>query len=127
MPNKKILVVDDERDICDFVRNFLQERGYDVFTAQSGDEALLIVKSERPDLILLDIKMKGMDGIATLKHIKDIDRAFKVVMITALTDQDKMDEACRLGSCEYITKPLSLDHLERTVENILKETRVSHG
>jgi DNA-binding NtrC family response regulator len=124
MANRKILVVDDERDICDFVKSFLKERNYDVFTAQGGEDALAIVKNERPDLILLDIKMKGMDGIATLKHIKDINRSFKVIMITALADQDKMDEACRLGACEYITKPLSLDHLERTVENNLKEIGV---
>jgi DNA-binding response OmpR family regulator len=117
-------VVDDERDICDFVKNFFQERGYDVMTATGGDEALAMVKVDRPELILLDIKMKGMDGIATLRHLKDIDKGFKIIMVTALADQDKMDEACRLGACEYITKPLALDHLERTVEKNLKEINV---
>ncbi len=117
---QKILVVDDERDICDFITNFFQERGYEVFAAMNGDDALTIAKSKDPDLILLDIKMKGMDGIATLRHLKEIKKSTKVVMVTALEDQDKMDEACRLGACEYITKPLILDHLERTVEGILK-------
>jgi two-component system response regulator (stage 0 sporulation protein F) len=116
----KILVVDDERDICDFVSNFFQERGYTVITAVNGDEALSIVKSERPDLVLLDIKMKGMDGIAALKHIKEFDKNIKVIMVTALGEQDKIDEACRLGACEYITKPLMLDQLEQTVEKNLK-------
>jgi DNA-binding NtrC family response regulator len=124
MSRRKILVVDDERDICDFVKNFFQERGYDVMTATGGDEALAMVKVDRPELILLDIKMKGMDGIATLRHLKDIDKGFKIIMVTALADQDKMDEACRLGACEYITKPLALDHLERTVEKNLKEINV---
>jgi len=124
MSNRKILVVDDEQDICDFVKNFFQERGYDVFTASSGDEALTIVKTNRPELILLDIKMKGMDGIATLRHLKDIDKNLKVIMVTALDDQEKMDEACRLGACEYITKPLVLDHLEQTVEKNLREIKV---
>jgi len=120
MPNRKILVVDDEQDICDFVKNFFQERGYDVFTALGGEEALAIVKADRPELVLLDIKMKGMDGIATLRHLKGIDRDLRIIMVTALADQDKMDEACRLGACEYITKPLVLDHLERTVEKNLR-------
>lgn len=117
---KKILVVDDENDICSFVQNFFQERGYDVVTALSGDDALALIKKDRPDLVLLDIKMKGMDGIAVLKHIKDIDRTIKVVMVTALEEQEKMDEACRLGACEYITKPLVLDQLEHTVEKNLR-------
>ncbi|MFA6142324.1 MAG: response regulator [Candidatus Omnitrophota bacterium] len=117
---RKLLVVDDEKDICDFVKNFFQERGYDVSTAGSGEEALEAVKNNKPELILLDIKMKGMDGIAALKHIKEFDKSMKVVMVTALEDQDKMNEACKLGACEYITKPLVLDHLEQAVEKNFK-------
>ncbi|MFA5147081.1 MAG: response regulator [Candidatus Omnitrophota bacterium] len=117
---RKLLVVDDEHDICDFVKNFFGERGFQVFTALNGDEALALVKKEKPEIVLLDIKMNGMDGIATLKHLKAIDRNIKVIMVTAMEDQDKMNEACRLGACEYITKPLILDHLEQTVEKILK-------
>ncbi len=116
---RKILVVDDERDICDFVKSFFNERGYHVMTAASGDEALGMVKADKPDLVLLDVKMKGMDGIATLKHMKDIDRALKVIMVTALDDQDRIDEAARLGACDYITKPLTLDYLEQAVEKHL--------
>ena len=113
---RKLLIVDDEKDICDFVKNFFQERGYEVLTSSSGEEALEVVKRDKPDLVLLDIKMKGMDGIAALKHIKDIDKKIKVVMVTALDDQDRINEACKLGACEYITKPLVLDHLEEAVE-----------
>ena len=117
----KILVVDDERDICEFVKAFFEERGYSVRTALGGEDALTIIKDDKPELVLLDIKMKGMDGIAALKHIKDLDRNIKVVMVTALEEQERMDEACRLGACEYITKPLSLDHLEHAVEKNLRE------
>lgn len=115
----KILVVDDERDTCDFVRNFFVERGYNVSAAGSGEEALAAVKAERPDLVLLDVRMKGMDGIAALKHIKEFDRDLKVIMVTALDDQERMDEASRLGASAYITKPLVLDHLEQAVERSL--------
>ncbi len=117
---KKILVVDDEHDICDFVKSFFTERGYKVVAALSGEDALEAIKHERPDLVLLDIKMKGMDGIAVLKHIRDLDKKVKVVMVTAMEEQDRMDEACRLGACEYITKPLVLDNLENAVEKNLK-------
>lgn len=116
---RKILVVDDEREICDFVKTFFEERGFGVMTAQNGDDALNIVKTENPELVLLDVRMNGMDGIAVLKHMKDINKAQKVIMVTAMDDQDRMDEARRLGAHEYITKPLALDHLERAVEKIL--------
>ena len=118
---RKILVVDDEHDICDFVKSFFSDRGYQVLTALNGDEAISIVKKEKPELVLLDIKMKGMDGIAVLKHIKDIDKSMIVIMVTALEDQDKMNEAYRLGAADYIAKPLVLDHLEETVNKCFKE------
>ena len=120
MITRKLLVVDDEHDICDFVQHFFQDRGYDVQTALSGEEALNKAKSDRPELILLDITMKGMDGLATLKHLKEFDQTFKVIMVTALEDQQKMDEVCKLGACEYITKPLMLDYLEQAVEKGFK-------
>jgi two-component system, response regulator, stage 0 sporulation protein F len=116
----KLLVVDDELDICDFVRTFFKDRGFYVFTALSGEEALSITKKDRPDVILLDIKMKGMDGLAALKHLKELDRSIKIIMVTALEDQDKMHEAYKLGACDYITKPLILDYLEQAVFKNLK-------
>jgi two-component system response regulator (stage 0 sporulation protein F) len=117
---RKLLIVDDEHDIRNFVKNFFQERGFEVFTAVNGEEAISVVKKESPSVVLLDIRMKGMDGIATLKHLKEMDRTIKIIMVTALEDQDKIDEAYRLGACDYITKPLELDHLEEAVEKVLK-------
>jgi len=116
----KLLVVDDENDICDFVKTFFKDRGFHVFTALNGEDALSIAKKEKPEIILLDIKMKGMDGLAALKHIKELDRSIKIIMVTALEDQDKMREAYKLGACDYITKPLILDYLEQTVLKNLK-------
>ncbi len=115
----KILVVDDECDICDFMKNFFQERGYEVLTALSGEDAIELSKKEKPELILLDIKMKGMDGIAALRHLRGVDKKQKIIMVTALDDQDRMDEASRLGACDYVIKPLMLDYLESTVERNL--------
>jgi len=116
----KLLVVDDESDICDFVKTFFKDRGFHVLTALNGEEALSVAKKERPDLVLLDIKMKGMDGLAALRHIKEFDRSIKIIMVTALEDQDKIHEAYKLGACDYITKPLILDYLEQAVLKNLK-------
>lgn len=117
----KLLVVDDEIDVCDFVKNFFEERAFRVYTAFNGQEALRIVKKEKPHLILLDIKMKGMDGIETLKKIREVNKDVKVIMVTAVEDQEKMDNACKLGACEYITKPLVLEDLESKVSLHAKE------
>lgn len=117
---RKILVVDDEHDICDFVSNFLTERGYQVLTALSGEDALAIMKKEKPELAMVDIKMKGMDGLALLKHMKSHDKNICVIMVTALEDQDSINEATRLGAFDYITKPLELEYLERVVEKFDK-------
>jgi len=116
----KILVVDDESDICDFVKTFFKERGFQVFTSLSAEDAILIAKKESPDLILLDIRMKGMDGMAALSHIREFDKKAKIIMVTAMDDQEKMREAYRLGAVDYITKPLALDHLEEAVGKNLK-------
>jgi len=119
---KKILVVDDERDTCDFVKGFFEERGFQVLMAQSGAEALNIVRAEKPDVVLLDIKMKQMNGIETLKKIREKNKNVKVIMVTAVEDQDKIDIAHTLGVCKYITKPLILDELASSVTACMKES-----
>jgi len=118
---KKMLIVDDEIDVCDFVKNFFEERAFRVYTALNGQEALRIVKKEKPHLILLDIKMKGMDGIETLKKIREVNKNAKVIMVTAVEDQEKMENAYKLGACEYVTKPLVLEDLESKVSLHAKE------
>jgi len=119
---RRLLIVDDERDICDFMKTFFQERGYDVTTASNGDEAISAVNKEKPHLAILDITMRGMDGLAALKHIKSIDKDLAVIMVTAHDDHERMNEAFRLGASAYITKPLVLENLEGTVEKYLRET-----
>jgi len=122
---QKLLVVDDEIDVCDFVKNFFEDRGFKVLYALNGTEAVSIVQRERPDLILLDIKMKGIDGIAALRQIREAFNAAKVIMVTALDDQDKVQESYKYGAMDYITKPLILENLEETVAKHLIG-RVNH-
>jgi len=111
----KLLVVDDEADVCDFVKKFFEDRNYTVYVAHDGEEALRSVKNRKPNIVLLDIRMKRMDGIETLKRIKELDKEVVVIMVTAVEDKDKMEEALSLGAKDYITKPLVLEDLERTV------------
>ncbi len=114
---KKLLVVDDEVEICDFLKVFFEERDFDVRTAHSGTEALLAVEKEIPHVVLLDIHMPGMDGMRTLKELKSKHPHLKVIMVTALETRDKIEEAIRLGADNYITKPLSLEYLEKDVQD----------
>jgi len=113
---KKILVVDDELEICDFLKAFFEEREYDVETACSGEDALGAVDRGNPQVVLLDIHMPGMDGMSVLKQIKQTHPKIKVIMVTAIETQEKIEEAMRLGADNYITKPLSLEYLEKDVQ-----------
>lgn len=114
-PVCKILTVDDEMGIDSFFYEFFTARNYEVFNAMSGKEAIEIVKKERPRIILLDINMCGMDGIETLKEIRKIDAEAAVIMVTGVKDDDMAKKAIALGANDYITKPLSLEYLDKVV------------
>jgi two-component system response regulator (stage 0 sporulation protein F) len=119
----KILIVDDEKDTCDFVQNFFDNRGFKVFCAMNGHHALEIVKREKPRIILLDVRMRQMNGIETLKKIRMLDKGVKVIMVSAAEEQDKMDAARELGAMRYITKPLVLEELESAVAACVRQKK----
>lgn len=119
----KMLVVDDETDVCDFVKLFFEERHYDVKTAHNGEEAIRMVKKEPFNIILLDIRMRKMDGITALRRIREVNKTVPVIMVTAIDDQGNMDEAGKLGASHYITKPLVLEDLESAVYEVTKATQ----
>jgi DNA-binding response OmpR family regulator len=111
----KILVVDDDPAICSLIRDFLVKKDYNVVTASSGEEALEKLTKEKPVLILLDVNLPGMDGIVTLKRIREIDSNVGTIMITGVKNQETFKEAQRLGAYEYIVKPFDLNYLETCV------------
>lgn len=121
-PVCKILTVDDQMGIDSFFYEFFTARNYEVFNATSGKEALEIVKKEKPRIVLLDINMRGMDGIETLKRIREIDKDVCVIMVTGVKDDDMVNKAKELGADDYITKPLSLEYLDKVV--LLKVTNL---
>lgn len=114
-PICKILTVDDQMGIDSFFYEFFTARNYEVFNALSGKEAIKIVEKEKPRIVLLDINMRGMDGIETLKRIKEIDKDVSVIMVTGVKDEDTEKKAKELGADDYITKPLSLEYLDKVV------------
>ena len=113
----KLLIVDDEAEICEFLKSFFEDRDYRVAVAHDGTQALDQADLFHPDVVLLDIQMPGMDGLQTLKKIKEKHPRVKVIMVTAVETQEKIEEAMRLGADNYITKPLSLEYLEKDVQD----------
>ncbi len=122
---KKLLVVDDEMEICEFLKLFFEERGFQVEIALTGQEALDQVEKNHPHVILLDINMPGMDGMIALKLLKQKYPQVKVIMVTALETREKIEEAMRAGADNYITKPLSLEYLEKDVHEKIAHLMVS--
>jgi len=114
---KTVLVVDDEEVIRDFFKRTLPE--YRVLTAASGEEAVYMIKKDRPDLVLLDIKMPGIDGIETLRKIKSIDKNIVVIMISAHGTLKTNIEAARLGAYDSIAKPFDLEEMKLTLKDAL--------
>ncbi len=112
----RILVVDDQVGIVSFLYDFFMIKGYDVLQATSAKKAIGLVDKERPELVLLDIRLGwGKNGIETLKDIKEIAPATRVIMMTSVADEDVIEEAFSLGADDYIIKPFSLKYLEKVV------------
>lgn len=117
----KLLTVDDEKGLTDLLYNFFHNRGFHVSVAHSGEEALKIVNSDRPDIIFLDISMKGMSGIEVLERVKRIDKTIKIIMVTVHSEKEMIAKANELGADEYITKPFMVSYLEEVVIKKIQE------
>lgn len=111
----KLLIVDDELDIREFAKNFFTKRNIEVFTASGGNEALEIIEQEKPNLVLLDVRMEEMTGVEVLKKLRDQGNTVKVAMVTGIEEEAIVREAKDLGIVGYIHKPLILDELEKIV------------
>ena len=114
----RILLVDDEIDILEFVRYNLQKEGYEVFTAQNGAEALKAAAKYRPHLILLDMMMPVMDGAQTCRAIRQDPqlRDTMVVFLSALGEEGQQLAGFDVGADDYLTKPFDLDELQARIE-----------
>jgi DNA-binding response OmpR family regulator len=109
----KILVVDDELLICEFLDEFLSQKGYQVITVTDGEEAIKRFEKDKPHIVLLDIKMPGVSGIEVLHRIKEIDTKTVVIILTAIVDPDIVQNIQKMGVNDYLVKPIDLECLEK--------------
>ena len=114
-----ILVVDDNADNTEIIREYLEARGYPIVVAHDGDEALALFERVRPKLVLLDVMMPGRDGWEVCRLMKQhpsLGRTVRIVMVTALDEWDDKRQALETGADDYVEKPFDLRRLAATVE-----------
>jgi len=120
---KKILIIDDEKELVQSIMVRLKASGYDVITAADGKLGVDTVRAEKPDLVLLDVIMPNLDGIETLQQIKQISRETIVIMITAFGSMKTALECMQLGGYDYIAKPFENKTLLSKIEKALSENK----
>jgi two-component system, response regulator, stage 0 sporulation protein F len=113
---EKILIVDDQFGIRILLNEVFQKEGYQTYQAANGVQALDIVKKHDPDLVLLDMKIPGMDGIEILKRMKVIDKDIRVIIMTAYGELDMIQEAKDLGAITHFAKPFDIDDIRAAVK-----------
>lgn len=117
---EKILVVDDQFGIRILLNEVLQKEGYDTYQAANGLQALEVLNDHMPDLVLLDMKIPGMDGIEILKRMKVLQPDIKVIIMTAYGELDMIQEAMDLGAITHFAKPFDIDDIRKAVAKHLK-------
>jgi two-component system, response regulator, stage 0 sporulation protein F len=114
-----VLVIDDQPGIRRLLVEVLKEEGYQVVTASNGYDGLQEAQVVKPQLILMDMKMPGMDGIETLKELKRVGQGDRVIMMTAYGELDLVNQAKEIGAYDYITKPFDIIALCQTIQEIM--------
>ena len=121
---QKILIVDDEVSILQSLSGILQDEGYGVVLAASGEEGLERAKKDPPDLILLDIWMPGIDGMTVLDQIKKIYPLIPVIIISGHGTIETAVKATRMGAFDFVEKPLSIDRVLVSIQNAIEFSRL---
>ena len=116
----KILVIDDEPGIRDLLDTLLSRKGYDVVLAENGWKGLEVFRRERPDVLVLDLKMPGMDGLTVLKQIRRVDPKPPVIILTGAGTPETEQRVRALGVTEYVEKEFSLHLLGDALKRLLK-------
>jgi len=119
-----ILIVDDDEVMVETLRNVLRKKGYELFCAASGNEALELLRKELVDLVLLDMRLPDVDGLEVLSKIKELDTEILVIMMTAYSDVESAVSAIKAGAYHYINKPFELEELRLLIEKGLETKRL---
>ncbi len=119
MKKLKILIIDDEKEICSLLKEYFEEDGHTVSCSHEGLEGVEKVKSFDPAIILLDMRMPGIDGSEALKKIKELTPS-PVLCVSAVIDNKVVEECLQNGAYAYVFKPINLEDLSATIESVLK-------
>lgn len=118
----KLLIIDDEKDICEFEKIYFDKRNLDTYAAQTGTKAVTLAKRIKPDIALIDIHMtRGISGIDILKKLLKVSPLSKCVMVT--WDKERALEAKKIGAIDFLIKPVELPDLEGSVNRIIKKLK----
>lgn len=120
-----VLIVDDSKDMQFILSNILKEQGYETISVGDGERAIKEVKARAPNLVLLDIKLPGMDGMKILEEMKQIDKDLIIIMLTAFGDVKDAVRAMRLGAFDYITKPFDNEEMLLIIKKALQTQYLS--
>ena len=119
---KEVLVIDDERDVTNLIKVNLEDQGYDVFVAYNGPDAIAIARERKPEVIMLDLAMPGMDGFSVMKVLKQ-DKETEHIPIIVLTGHDTKgykQKSLMLGAAQYMTKPFSEKDIVEEIKKVIK-------
>src|SRR6056297_995566 len=116
---KNILIIDDEKNIRFTLKKSL-ESDYEVVTAVNGEDGIEKFQENNFDLVLLDMKLPGMDGMEVLKQIKDIDKTADIIIITGFGSVDSAVETMKLGAIDYLRKPFTPDEIKEIVKEVIE-------
>ncbi len=117
----RILVVDDEPQVCEVLENYLTMEGYKVFTTTSAEKALDIINKHVIQVVITDLRLPGIDGIELIKKIKEFDPLIEVIMLTGYPSIDSAVEAVKLGAYDYLTKPIDFRKLKVTLQKVFEQ------
>ncbi len=121
MPTYKILIVDDEAFVRELLEEFLAKQDFEIFLADCGEAGIKIAGENDIDVALVDLKMPGIDGLETLKRLRNIRPNIPIIILTGYPTIETSIKALRLGASDYIIKPFKLNELKAVVEKALKE------
>jgi len=123
----KVLIVDDEKNVCEFLVEFLKFKGFEADVANTGEEAIKKIREEKYDLVLLDLVMPGINGIDVLKFLNDNKINVPVIMVSGVRDEKVIKNTIELGAKDYIPKPIDLEKLENSIFFHVRKNQFGSG
>ncbi len=127
MKNFNVLLVDDEPEFLETLVKRLTKRGLNIRTAKNGAEALVVVREKGIDVVVLDVRMPGIDGIQTLREIKRLDPLLEVIMLTGHASIEVAIEGMELGAFDYLMKPADIDELFYKLQDAFKKKSIQQA